>query len=1072
MPAPNSPLPLIEMPDGLLRELGVLEATGANRKIALPLRAVDISATVAERIATVTLKQVFSNTLTDHMEAVYTFPLAAGCAVSSFTMLVGKRKVEGVVRERSEARREYQQAISTGNRAALMEQERDDVFTVQVGNLPPGETVTIEIAYSERLPYYEDGKTELRLPLVVAPRYVPGQELTRGQTGFGVTGDTNLVPDASRISPPRLVAGNNADVKLSVTVDILPDDTDSELQDLECSQHAVRVGLKPGTIRVSLASANELLNRDFVLRWKLCSDSVKTSMLTFTDEQGQTYAVLSVVPPKKVGYKGSARDVIFVVDKSGSMQGLKMVSAVRACLALLNTLGPRDRFSIVSFDNTFNWMPASNRGSRMLDADESGLALGEKFLRDIVATGGTELDSVLGSVISACSKRSDKAGRTASIVVITDGEVGNESPILKRIQRDLGDTRLFAVGVDTAVNAGLLKRMAGLGGGTASFVEPGTQLEEALTSIAREIGHPLVTDLQVNDHDRSVVDRASFTPSRMQDVFAGRASIGFFKLSAGNKVRVTGKLPNGKSFESVVSGRQTPLPAIAQLWAKSHIVDLEDQFRIASSPRSQLKATIVDLAVRHSLLTKFTAFVVVDRAEVVNEGGHNRTMVQPVEMPANWEEAETKPQRAKSSLMGQLTKSRGAAPADQANRAVAGGTGGGGRSAPKADREYDDRLSFSKRVSPEQSRDNLTSLGGVADGASPLNLAESIRQQAQSSPAIDGPAASGWGSANNAPGSGTAPQEPAPRRAALSGGMDKASLPLPTPGEADADANADQYGLNELSARLDDLISEKQNECRTGVDSESAASPPPPPAAAPAPTPASAAPPAPAPAPLLRAEESKQKEGSDARWRDSEGHSLSGSYGSGVREQVFEVIVRQAMAGAPWREISAGPMRVNNISEEQVDAEVARRRALLAPPPSVKPRGGLLGKLDQLKRALFPEKDSPTIVQSFLLRFAESFATLESGARPNASMLEKERTEVVSFLANTVSVVEAPNLQRFLRLDAIELIASLQDSNTTIDELKEFWESYRDRFETVLQEVATSFGCDFQQAERFWESSV
>lgn len=564
MAAASTLIPFIDLPD-CVRELGILEGGAAGRKIALPLSSVEISAQVADRVATVTLKQVFRNTLTEHMEAVYIFPLSAGCAVSKFTMITGDRRVEGIVRERSEARQEYQQALTQGNRAALIEQERDDVFTVQVGNVPPGEEATVEITYSERLPFYESGKTELRLPLVVSPRYIPGAALNRQQTGAGVETDTNLVPDASRITPPRLVDGSQSDVKLTVNVDIYPGEGGAELSNLECSQHATRMALKPGAVRISLANQTERLNRDFVLRWMMGGEEIKSSILTYQDADGDTYAVLSVVPPAKSGYKGAPRDIIFLVDRSGSMEGIKMGSATRACSILLNTLGPNDRFAIMAFDDHVDWMPENMNGQNMLDATEAGIESGEKFLRTLTSRGGTEIHMAMQAACAASN--ASREGRKAAIVVITDGEVGNESQVLQLIQRTLGDTRLFAVGIDTAVNAGLLKRMANLGGGTAALVEPGIQLEEALTSIGREIGHPLVTDMQVDGLELSI-DRASISPSRIPDVFAQRASIVFFKLNGTGKVRITGKLPNGKNFEVKVAPRTTELPAVAQLWAK------------------------------------------------------------------------------------------------------------------------------------------------------------------------------------------------------------------------------------------------------------------------------------------------------------------------------------------------------------------------------------------------------------------------------------------------------------------------------------------------------------------------
>lgn len=628
-------LPMLENPDGHSRQLGSLILSRGEEKISLPLQQVEINARVVNQVAEVNLKQVFKNTIQEHLEAVYIFPLAAASAVTSFNLRVGDRVIRGLVQERAEARQQYAQAIEAGKRAALLEQERDDVFTVSLGNLPPGEELTVELCYCERLPFFDEGKTEIRLPLVTAPRYIPGKAATRDSVGDGIEADTDIVPDASRISPPRLAKGIDPGVALKLKVEILQE-KGVQISDLACSQHASKTSLCQEYITVSLARADERLNRDFVLRWRVASGTVRTSLLSFKAENGETYALLSLIPAKRDGYLGAPRDVVFVLDRSGSMGGIKMTSAVRACSILINTLGGQDRFAVAAFDNVVEWMPAVG-GSKFQNADLGGIESGEKHLRSISARGGTEMDPALASALEALKSRTEKNGRLASIVLLTDGEVGNESQILRRIQNEIADARLFVVGIDTAVNSGLLKRLANLGGGTASFVEPGVQLEEALASIAREIGAPVVSDLQLENLDLTV-DQGSLSPKRIPDLFAGRASVSFFKLKGSGSLRVKGRNENGGSFLEELQAQEVDMPCIAQLWAKSHIVDLEDEYRIDSGrAKPDLKKQIIEISTAHQILTKFTAFVVVDESEIVNKTGNIRKVVQAVEMPDMWE---------------------------------------------------------------------------------------------------------------------------------------------------------------------------------------------------------------------------------------------------------------------------------------------------------------------------------------------------------------------------------------------------------------------------------------------------
>jgi Ca-activated chloride channel family protein len=595
------------------RALGSLCVTREDRRARLPLAGLRVSARVADRVAEVTMEQKFRNPFTEALEAVYIFPLAGGSAVSAFELRVGARVIKGIVKERGEARRTYTEAVQQGKRAALLEQDRDDVFTVQVGNLPPGEEVTVRLVTSERLPFFEDGTTELRLPLLVAPRYIPGNALPRDPVGDGVEWDTDQVPDASRISPPRLAPGVDPQVALTIEVEI----DGGGLADMACSQHAMRMA----SGKITLARQNELLDRDFILRWRLSGDKVRTSLLATKDG----YGMLSILPPKREGFLGLARDVVFILDRSGSMSGVKMTSAARACSLLLATLGPRDRFAITAFDNSTEWFS----GGKLLKADEAGLEAGEKFLRGIDARGGTDLDPAMKETLDLIGNRKDDEGRVPVVVILTDGQVGNESAVFQRIQKEGGDTRIFTVGIDTAVNEAFLKRVSSLGGGTCTCVVPGDALEDALRGIGREIGAPLVVDVKVEGAE-------DLAPARVPDLFAGRAATVFLRVKKGKTVTVTGTFSDGKSFKDTVKAAEIDLPAIAHLWARMRVTDLEDRFRLGGE-QDQIRKEIIDLAIRHTLLTRFTSFVVVDESEIVNPSGEGRKVVQPVHIPAQWE---------------------------------------------------------------------------------------------------------------------------------------------------------------------------------------------------------------------------------------------------------------------------------------------------------------------------------------------------------------------------------------------------------------------------------------------------
>jgi len=617
-------------------------ACDRGRTPALPLARVSVEADVVERIASVKVTQTFVNLLQEPIEAVYIFPLAGSSAVSKFQMKVGKRTIDGVIKERGKARKDYAQAITDGKRAAILEQERDDVFTAQVGNIMPGEKITVTIIYSERLTYFASGLTEIRLPLVVAPRYIPGMPLNRLAVGDGVELDTNLVPDASRISPPRLASGFDEKVDFTLTVNLQMAGED-EVVDLTCSQHAVKSSFKKNSITVTLAKEKEILNRDFVLSWKLAQGAMSSIGLisqAAVEISGEKYCygMVSINPPAKAENETylAPRDIVFLLDRSGSMDGLKMSSAANALSILLNTLTPRDRFSICAFDDQIEWFHDVRYvdNDRFYPASLKVVEKGQAYLRKIEARGGTEMHGALETVGMMLQKRKKKR-RQAVVVVITDGQIGNDGEIFKYIQTEMADSRIFSVGIDTAVHDSFLKRLANLGGGTCSLVTAGEALESALTHVSREIGVPLLTDLQIEDD-------VTAAPSKPQDLFEGRPASIFFRVKHNQvpqQIVVGGDLLNAnaqtENYSQVIDLQPTENLALPQLYARARVAELEDLIRsVDADDARDLQKEIVELALAHGLLTRFTAFLAIDQAVVSD--GDPRLLVQPVSMPDQW----------------------------------------------------------------------------------------------------------------------------------------------------------------------------------------------------------------------------------------------------------------------------------------------------------------------------------------------------------------------------------------------------------------------------------------------------
>ncbi|MEZ0367582.1 MAG: VWA domain-containing protein, partial [Candidatus Sericytochromatia bacterium] len=509
---------------------------------------------------------------------------------------------------------------------ALMEQERDDVFTLQVGNLPAKESLEIRLRFCQQLDYREEGLFELRLPMVVAPRYIPGQIKESPDLGQGVESDTDIVPDASRITPPRLAPGFDPQVDLKLQVELLLAPGES-LSKIACSQHLTQTSLSGDKVLIELSHDDERLNRDFVLRWQASAATLRSRLHYLQGPAGEGYGLLQLSAPAGAALLESGRDVVFLLDRSGSMGDYKMTSASQACSLLLDSLGPRDRYAVLAFDDQMHWLEPD---SVWQHGDEAGRAQGHRFLATIEARGGTELFEAIQQALGKVRARGGNGGaaNTPILVILTDGQVGDESRILKAIQQELGEAIVYTIGIDTAVNDSFLTRLARLGGGSSVSVTPGEKLAAALKQIAGEIGFPALWDLETA--------LPEIAPEPLPDLYQGRSLSVFFKgpLPAEPVLRAQGA--KGPVSMQLVA-EKVDFPAMPRLWAKARIQTLEDAFRLADhANKQQLKESIIAISVEHQILCRFTAWLAVDEAETI-EGHEDRIqMVQPVEMPQSW----------------------------------------------------------------------------------------------------------------------------------------------------------------------------------------------------------------------------------------------------------------------------------------------------------------------------------------------------------------------------------------------------------------------------------------------------
>jgi Ca-activated chloride channel family protein len=628
----------------------------------LPLVAMEVDARVVGVIATIELAQRFVNPTGEAIEATYIFPLPDRAAVHRFRMEVAGRVIDGVIDERGAARAQYDQAIAAGHRAAITEEERPGVFTLRVGNLMPGDAATVRLSLVGPLPV-DDGEVTFRFPLVVAPRYVPGTALGGDPAGLGRAADTDLVPDASRISPPVRLPGCPNPVRLGLRVAL----QDGVVRDVASSLHAVTVARRDA--QVIEVQPGERLDRDFILRWRIDpgeagAGAALASSLVCADDPGGaagTFA-LTIVPPSTRAVRAKPRDVVFVIDRSGSMKGWKMVAARRAAARMIDTLTSRDRFCALAFDDTLDPLPSPG----LLDATDRNRFRAVEALARVEARGGTEIAPALGGALAMLSGGTDDRERV--IVLATDGQVGNEDHVLRQIAPSLRNIKMFTLGIDQAVNAAFLRRLAAAGGGLCELVESEDRLDAVMAKVHRRIGTPIATELALRATGLEL-ERGALAPGKLPDVYAGAPVVIFGRYrgaaAPGAAIEVEGTSLGDPWKQSVALSQPAQAASwLAASWARARLRDLEDRY--AAGAR-ELEPEIVRVSKQFGVLSRFTAFVAIDRSAAVNPGGGLRQVVQSVEPPAGW--------TAAHDMMGSAPSPAGYAPATFGAAGAAGAAG-------------------------------------------------------------------------------------------------------------------------------------------------------------------------------------------------------------------------------------------------------------------------------------------------------------------------------------------------------------------------------------------------------------
>jgi len=603
----------------------------------------DVHIQITGMIARVTVKQKFHNDGTDWKEGIYVFPLPENAAVDQLRMHIGERIIEGQIREKQQAKKEYQQAKASGKRTSLVEQERPNIFTTSVANIGPDEDIVIEITY-QQVVRYTDEEFSLRFPMVVAPRYIPGKTIIAGFEGTGWSVNTSQVVDASRITPPvvNTEQEQNPINPVSLKIDL---DTGFLLSHIDSPTHQIDIGIPDNTRYViQLQNKNVPANRDFELVWQAEPEQSPRAALFTEDMDSDVYSLIMLLPPASEISPVLHREVIFVIDTSGSMSGPSIMQAKQALNLALTRLKPGDRFNIIQFnsytDKLFHFPQAISHHA---------LRQARQYVDNLKAQGGTEMASALrAALLKQDNHVNDSNYHVRQVIFLTDGSIGNEDALFSIIQSQLGNSRLFTIGIGSAPNSHFMNRAAKFGRGTYTYIGKLSEVQTKMEALFSKLESPVLTNIHIQWPEDCAKNNCVIEswPQNIPDLYLGEPLLISTKSDAlPDSLTITGDIAGSKWSTSLKLNGGQKDSGIPVIWARKKVAALMDQMRQNSNQGRQrkgqevdaLRNTIVETALKHHLVSKYTSLIAVDVTPARDREALLKSHAMPVNLPAGWE---------------------------------------------------------------------------------------------------------------------------------------------------------------------------------------------------------------------------------------------------------------------------------------------------------------------------------------------------------------------------------------------------------------------------------------------------